>query len=257
MIANNFTAGSTFIFRIDPRFKIIMAVVWSFLVAMLHQLDAALLALIIAVSLITINRLSWALVLRRLLVINFFVAFLWLFLPFSFSVPGEIVIGWGFFKITREGLSLALLLTIKANAVAMGALVLLATSSIIELAAAARRLGVSEKLTAMFFLMLRYFSVIYQELHRLRTAMAVRGFSPGLNTHSFRTYANLVGQLLIRSLDRADRVYAAMLCRGYHGKFWIDQEFKFKRTDLFASVLSFLLIMGIMGLEWNHKLLLI
>lgn len=257
MITNNFIEGSTFIFRLDPRLKIIVAVLWSFLVASLHQSEAAFLALAAAMSVIMLNRLSWRLVLRRLLAINVFVVFLWLFLPFSFSVPGEVLAGWGFFKITKPGVTLALLLTIKANAVAMGALVLLATSSIIDLAAAARSLGVSEKLTAMFFLMLRYFTVIYQELGRLRTAMAARGFTPGLNAHSFRTYANLIGQLLIRSLDRADRVYAAMLCRGYQGKFWVEQDFKLKRTDMIAGVLSVLLLMGVAGLEWNHKLSLI
>lgn len=257
MMSDNFIKGSAFMFRLDPRLKIIVAVIWSFLVASLHQPDAAILALIAAMSVVALNRLNRRLVLRRMLAVNVFVGFLWLFLPFSFSVPGEVMAGWGFFKITKEGVALALLLTIKANAVALGALALLATSSIIDLAAAARSLGVPEKLTAMFFLMLRYFAVIYQELGRLRTAMSARGFTPGLNVHSFRTYANLVGQLLIRSLDRADRVHAAMLCRGYQGRLRVDQDFKFKRADIIAGVLSILLLMGVAGLEWNHKLLLI
>lgn len=257
MIANKFIDGSTFIFRLDPRLKIIVAVLWSFLVASLHQPKAAVLALAVAVSVIMLNRLSWRLVLRRLLVINVFVAFLWLFLPFSFSVPGEVLAGWSFFKVTREGLALAFLLTVKANAVAMGALALLATSTLVDLAAAARSLGISEKLTAMFFLMIRYFTVIYQELNRLRTAMAARGFRPGLDIHSLRTCANLVGQLLIRSFDRAERVYAAMLCRGYQGKFWVEQDFEFKKTDMVAGFLSFILLMGVAGLEWNQKLSLI
>ncbi|MGL4209436.1 MAG: energy-coupling factor transporter transmembrane component T family protein, partial [Candidatus Adiutrix sp.] len=122
--------------------------------------------------------------------------------------------------------------TIKANGVALGALALLGTSSMLTLAAAARSLGLSEKFTAMFLLMLRYFTVIYQEYQRLRTAMSFRGFKSALNMHSLRTYAALVGLLLVRSLDRADRVYAAMLCRGYEGRFYFAQNFKFSKIDL-------------------------
>jgi cobalt/nickel transport system permease protein len=53
----------------------------------------------------------------------------------------------------------------------------------------------------------------------LRIAMRVRGFRPGSNRHTWRSLGYLVGMLLVRSLERAERVRAAMLCRGYTGQF--------------------------------------
>lgn len=54
----------------------------------------------------------------------------------------------------------------------------------------------------------------------MRRAMQARGFKPSTNKHTYRSYAWLVGMLLVKSWDRAERVHEAMKCRGFHGRFY-------------------------------------
>ncbi len=186
-------------------------------------------------------------VFKRLGAVNFFILFLWLVLPFSFSYPGETVAALGPLEVTRQGLELALLLTIKGNAVALGAIAFFGKSSVYELSAAALRLGAPEKMTAILVLMFRYIQVIGQEYARLRLAMKARGFRPAMNMHSYRSYAGLIGMLLVRSLDRAARIHAAMRCRGYNGRLWLSGDFRFKKTDWALSFLMIFMMGGVLS----------
>ncbi len=81
------------------------------------------------------------------------------------------------------------------------------------------RLGVPWKLVYLLFFTVRYVDVLNREQHRLRAAMRMRAFRPRNNLHTYRTYGYLVGMILVRSLDRAERIVAAMKCRGFRGRF--------------------------------------
>ena len=82
----------------------------------------------------------------------------------------------------------------------------------------------------------------------MRKAMQARGFKPTTNTHTYRSYAWLVGMLLVKSWDRAERVNDAMRCRGFRGRFYSLTEFTAKPTDtiflvaciLFAACIIYL-----------------
>ena len=229
--------GKAWLKQADPRLKIAAVLAWSFLLALTPQIEAALAGLAGSVILITVSGPPPRKVLKGLATVNFFILFLWLVLPFSFSYPGEVVAGLGPLAVTRQGLDLTWLLTVKGNAVALGATAFFSSAPVFELAAAARRLGAPEKMTAIFVLMFRYVRLIGQEYARLRLAMKARGFRPAMTRHCYRGYANLIGMLLVRSLDRAARVHAAMLCRGYNGRFWLSGDFSFKKTDWLLSLL--------------------
>jgi len=237
-------SGATSLHRLDPRLKLVAALAWALLAALAGTNSAALFALAGALIFAGLGRLDPGPTVRRLAVVNFFLVFIWLSLPFSFSVPGESVLTLGGLTVTRPGLALAWLLTLKINAAALGALALLGTSSITQLAAAARRLGAPEKLTAVFLLTLRYFYVLKLEYLRLRQALRVRAFRPGLNLHTLRTYANLVGIILVRGVDRAERIHVAMLCRGYSGRFRSHDSFRWTGRDWRGAALLVLMLSG-------------
>ncbi|MDR1872346.1 MAG: cobalt ECF transporter T component CbiQ [Deltaproteobacteria bacterium] len=218
--------------RADPRLLVLVLVLWSFLLAFLETKDAALAGLLGSSLLYLLSgpkNVFWGL--KNLLTINLFLVFVWLILPFSFSYPGSIVYRLGPLAVTREGLDLSILLSLKALAITLGAMAITGASSVFDLLAGARRLGAPEKLVALLLLMTRYTQVIGEQYHRLRQAMRVRGFNPKTNFHTLRSYANLAGLLLVRGIDRAERVQAAMLCRGYTGRFWIRTDFKFQPRD--------------------------
>jgi cobalt/nickel transport system permease protein len=234
--------GNSILHRLDPRLKLVAVAAWSLLAALAETGPAAPFALAGALAFVVLGQLAPGPTIRRLVVVNFFLIFIWFFLPFS--VPGEPVLTLGPLTVTRPGLNLTLILTLKVNAAALGALAVFGTSSITQLAAAARRLGAPEKLTAVFLLTLRYFHVLKMEYVRLRQALKVRSFRPGLNLHTLRTYANLVGILLVRGVDRAERVHAAMLCRGYTGRFWFHDHFRFAGRDRLGAVLLLIMLSG-------------
>ena len=85
----------------------------------------------------------------------------------------------------------------------------------------------------------------------LSRAARVRGFTPKTDLHTYKTYAYMLGMLLVRAMARADRVYQAMLCRGFKGKFYCIHRFHFTRRDvIWAGVMvTGIVMLGI--LEWN------
>jgi cobalt/nickel transport system permease protein len=81
--------------------------------------------------------------------------------------------------------------------------------------------------------------------------MKIRGFQPRTNLHTYRSYAYLAAMLLVHSHDRADRVYQAMLCRGFHGKFYSLRTFSWQPRDRAFGVVSLLVLAALLYLEWR------
>jgi len=81
--------------------------------------------------------------------------------------------------------------------------------------------------------------------------MKIRGLQPGTNIHTYRSYAYLAAMLLVRSYDRANRVFQAMLCRGFHGTFYSLRTFSWRRRDGVFVVASFLALAALFYLEWR------
>ena len=66
----------------------------------------------------------------------------------------------------------------------------------------------------------------------------------------------LVGVLVVRSIERSERVYQAMLCRGFAGTFWLLDHFVWRPADTLFCVLGGLgiVLLGLMqwgGVLWN------
>ncbi len=105
--------------------------------------------------------------------------------------------------ILARGLALALL-----------AAVLVTSAPVDATLRAAGAVGLPALLVRVLLLAWRYLFLIGDELQRLRTALRVRGFRNRADAHSWGTVAAATGTLLVRGADRAERVAAAMRCRG-------------------------------------------
>jgi cobalt/nickel transport system permease protein len=96
------------------------------------------------------------------------------------------------------------------------AIILSASTSAREILIGLEKLRVPAPLVSIATFMLRYLNVINDELGRMKIARESRGFEErGLR--SWRILAQTVGALFIRSYERGERVYLAMLSRGYIG----------------------------------------
>lgn len=243
MHIEEFALGDSPIHRLDPRTKIITALVFSVVVALNHSLGATAAAMVFPLAVIAVARISITKVLRRLALVNGLILFLWCVLPFTF--PGETIYSIGPLEVHREGVLYALLLTLKSNAIILAMIGLLGTSPVFSLVHALSHMGVPDKLVHLFFFCFRYVHVIHEEYSRLVRAMKIRSFKPGTNLHTYRTYAYLMGMLLVRSFDRSRRIVAAMKCRGFRGQFYILHHYEMRKSDyllagcsgLFAALL--------------------
>ncbi len=233
MHIEEFALGNSPIHNLDPRVKIVAALVFSFIVALDHSIIVSAAALCLSLTLIFVARISLKKVLVRLAAVNLFIGFLWICLPFT--VPGNILYSFGPVSIHQEGVILALNLTLKSNAIILSMIALLGTSRIFSLVHALSHLRIPDKLVHLFFFCFRYVQVIHEEYHRLANAAKMRSFKPGTSLHTYRTYAYLFGALLVRSLDRSHRIMAAMKCRGFKGKFYILDDYQMKKLDYIVA----------------------
>ncbi|MCP4715035.1 MAG: cobalt ECF transporter T component CbiQ, partial [Deltaproteobacteria bacterium] len=222
---------------------------FSIAVAPAQRPAVLLLAVLFALLLSVLARLNPRRLFVRLLMVNFFVAFLWLFLPFTCA--GEELWSIGPLRASRQGVHEALTITVKSNAIILATIALLGTSRIFSLVHALRHLYVPDKLVHLFFFCFRYIHVLQQEYLRLAQAAKIRNFRPGTSLHAYRTFAYLAGMLLVNSYDRSQRIYQAMLCRGFQGKYPVLHHFESHATDALAMAAMILFIVFLGLLQWK------
>ena len=125
----------------------------------------------------------------------------------------------------------------------MASFLLMATTPIDSLCAALRRLHVPGMLVTLLLLTYRYVGVMTEELAVMTDAYHLR--APGQKGIHVSAWGSFLGQLLLRSMDRAQELYASMLLRGYHDHFHYADIRPFRLPDglyLLGSVLFFLLL---------------
>jgi cobalt/nickel transport system permease protein len=253
-IQEPFSEGSSLAHRLDPRGKIVVAALFSILVAVTRSYTVAVAGLALAIIYLALARLPLKQVIMRLLVVNSFIFFLWLVLPFTY--PGDAVWHFGPLTATREGIVYAGLITIKSNAIIIALIALIATVPIVTLGQAMHHLRLPDKLCHLLLFTYRYIYVFEQEYRRLVQAMKIRGFQAHTNLHTYRSYAYLAAMLLVRSFDRAERVFAAMRCRGFNGAFYSLKSFSWHRRDGMFLGASLLALAALLYLEWLKPMLL-
>ncbi len=200
----------------DLRVRLAAALILVIAISQLQTLAIAAVVLAIVIGIAIASRIegkAW----RRMMHVETFLLLLFLTLPFT--VPGRPLLAVGPFVASAEGVSRAMVVACKVSASVLTIVVLLGTVEVMRLGGALHALRVPEPIVRLFVLTVRYLSVIGGEARRLQEAMRARAFYPGSNRHTWRSYGNLVGMLLVRALDRAQRVEEAMLCRGFSGRF--------------------------------------
>lgn len=237
-----FSEGDSVFHRMDPRLKVICYGVFAVSVALSDGLRTPGNALIVSAALLVSARLPLTEVFRRLCAVNLLLLPLWVLVPMDSAGSVPVVIGP--YRATAEGFSEVLSITMKANAIVISGIVMLGTSDLFSLVHALAHLGLPKRLVYLFFIFFRYLTLLHEEYLRLKRAMQARAFRPGTNIHTYRSYAYLIGMLILRSYDRAERLYRAMLSRGFKGEFPLYRHFHLSGRDI---VLSFVLLMATAG----------
>ena len=250
MISEPFAIGNSIVHQLDPRIRVVLTSVYAFVVALSYHFSVLILALVLSLVLIVISRVSLTAVLKRIIWVNAFILLLWVLLPFTFS--GDVLARAGSFNIYRPGVVLAAQITLKSYAILLAFIALIATMSFATLGHALYRLRVPEKIVHLLMMTYRYVFVIEQEFLRLLRAAKIRGFQPGTNSNTYRTYSYVIGMLFVRAAARAERVHQAMLCRGFKGKFYSLQDFHMSPASWIFALLMTVVIFGLALMEWSY-----
>ncbi len=167
------------------------------------------------------------------------VVFVAAFVPFVRGGPSVDV---GPLALSEAGLTTFALVTTKASIGAIGAVLLAATTSFPDILHGLERLRAPRLLVVIAAFMYRYVFVIADEARRMRTALAARAYRPR-HLGEVAALGRLVTGLFLRSYERGERVYLAMLARGYAGAMPRFVVLRFGRADaLFLVALGAVLV---------------
>ena len=136
-----------------------------------------------------------------------------------------------------------LTLMLKGVLCLMASFLLMATTPIDSLCASLRKLHVPKMLVTLLLLTYRYVGVMTEELAIMSEAYLLR--APGQKGVHYSAWGSFLGQLLLRSMDRAQELYNSMLLRGYHEHFHYAPMKPFAGVDaafMLGSIALFLLL---------------
>ena len=242
----------SFIHRLDPRVKVVVTVAFILSNALLP--DAAWTAFgfswLFLLFANAFSNLGFTFTLKRS-----FVA-----LPFAlvavtvlFSIPGKPVTNFHFLMwdltITDMGLLRFMSILVRSWLSVQMALLLVATARFPDIVHALEHLRVPTILTTIIAFLYRYLFVLVDEVFRLlraresRSAAAAGARSGGSVPWRAQVAGNMAGQLFLRSYERSDRVYNAMLARGYAGHLMTINPHELHRVDYITTVLALILIL--------------
>ncbi|TWD84237.1 cobalt/nickel transport system permease protein [Kribbella amoyensis] len=203
------------IHRLPAQVKIVALVV--FVLAVVSTPAAAFWAFAVYAALllgcVVLAKLPPLTVLRRLAVETPFIVFAVL-LPFVATGPQVDVLG---VSLSQSGVLGAWNVLVKGTLGVVAAIVLSATTAPRDLLAGLERMRLPSTLVAILSFMIRYLSVVSDDLHRMRIARESRGYAGGRAGH-LKAVAGGVGGLFVRSFERGERVHLAMRSRGYDGR---------------------------------------
>jgi cobalt/nickel transport system permease protein len=237
MLQEPFAFGDSFVHKLDPRIRLVTAGLYSIAVALSRDFQALSAAVLIAFVLVMLAQLSAREIIKRIAVVNSLMVLLWLVLPLTFQ--GSTALTFGPLTVYYGGIIMAAQITLKSNGILLALIALVTTMNSSTLGYALNWLHAPDKIVHLLLMTYRYVFLIEQEYQRLIRAAQIRGFRPGTNLHTYKTYAHIVGMLLVRSAVRAERVYNAMLCRGFKNKFYCLHEFNFGRKEwLFGTAMG-------------------
>lgn len=216
----------TYLTQLDPRAKVIATLIFCGVVVSFDRYAiAALLPLaIFPVALAALGDLPVRPLLRKLALAAPFAVLVGLFNPLLDRAPllsvGEIAISGGWLSFVS--------ILIRFGLTVGAALVLIAGTGMHELSVALGRLGLPRVFVAQLLFTYRYAFVLGGEASSMVTAHALRsgGRRPGLTS-----FGPLTGHLLLRAVERAQRIHLAMLSRGFDGELRSTRELHWTWRD--------------------------
>ncbi len=236
--------------RLDPRFKISTLVLFSFMVVFSIHFQVLIAYMLFSMALFILSKAQFFTLVRRILPVFFFILILAVIMPVTAPAkPGDLIIIFEPIEWLKLNITVLLLVAkigLKAFTVLLLMPIILETSPYPVTIAAIKQLGLPESIAQMLILSYRYIFVFRDEASRMFRSMKLRGFKLKTGIRTFYVLGNFLGILFIRSYERTQRIYEAMIAKGYRGTFPTLATFKTSRLDLiFTTIIVVGIIAGI------------
>ena len=244
---------------LDPRAKVVVAVVFILSNAILpdgswYAFALAWLFILVANDL---SDLGLGFSLKRSVIVLPFVV---VAVSAIFSPLGEPLAEWdlGFMTLipTDAGVIRFLSIMLRSWLSVQIAILLVATTQFPDLIHALEHLHLPRTLTTIIAFLFRYLFVLTNEVYRMLRAREARSAGlPGIHKGGglgwrIKTTGNMAGQLFTRSYERSDRIYQAMISRGYSGHIRTLNPHQVEKQDWFVLGISVGMMVLIQLVGW-------
>lgn len=209
-------ARDSWLSAFDPRVKLLCFLSLAVVMALVTRADVLLMSLAFVLTLIAISR----------------VAPLHMARGYAMALPFIAVASLTL--LVTSGMENAISMMLRISASVLLLLVLVSSTPFMDVLWALRWFRLPTLLSDMLMFTYRFIFVMLDESGRMRLARASRGFRGGrslLDREAFKVLSNTIGMIFLRSYRRADRVYLALLSRGYDGKVRTLGGFRVRARD--------------------------
>jgi len=227
------------IHHLDPRIKIIL--LFTFILFVIFTPPTHLLQfflyLIVILIVIFLTRVPFSHFLKRSILILPFVLLIAIFIPFlkEGEVAGGYNLGSLHLSVTYNGLWIFWNILIKSYLSVLSMITLSSTTKFPDLLKGLEYFKMPRVMIMLLSFMYRYLFLLIDEAQKCQRAHQSRFFGRNYLAQ-FKISGNIIGVLFIRTYERGERIYLAMLSRGFDGRAKTLSRLKLGRWDIvFAS----------------------
>ena len=226
--------------NINPTVKLILTISYISIVVSFdkYNLSNLILMVIYPIIIFSTNDISLRDALRRLRYVIPLMFFVGIFNPF---LDKEVLFNINGIGISR-GIVSMITLIIKGILTCFSTYLLIVTTSIEKICYSMRRLHFPKIFVIEVLLIYRYITVLLKEASNIIEAYSLR--APNQKGIHYKVWASLIGQLLLRSMDKAENIYESMCLRGYSGEFYYGDIIKCKSKD-YIYLISWIVIFSV------------
>lgn len=215
--------GDTSIHKINPSIKIVITLMYIIRVILLEEFNliSVPIVMLYPIVLFTIGKIPAKVILKKLIFV----------LPIVLGIAIiNLIIDFSYNQIV-----FSLLLLFKCTFSLIGGLLLIVTTGMNQFSLGLRKLKVPKIMVIQVLLLYRYIVLMMEEASIIKSAYELRTLEKKAMTIS--DWGLIIGQMLLRSIEKSEKIYGAMKLRGFDGEYYVEYNTKIKSADIFYLVI--------------------
>jgi cobalt/nickel transport system permease protein len=234
------------IHRLDSRAKFVVLLIFTAVVISLPRTSLSILFCYAVgpVAVLVLAKIPLRFVFKQILLISPFVLVLALSCPLYDKTPVRVAFG-PFFGGTTLGWMRCFVILGKFVVTMLALISLVSTTRFGDLLTGLQKLGLPKLLIIQLGFLYRYIFVLIDKVHHILRARNVRRLKNLGFKKELKIAAAMVGSLLIRSIDTAERINIAMQARGFDRTWHSLSKLQIRRCDLLFALISIFFMLGL------------